>query len=101
VLLLLVDVQWKIIAGSVVCCRCRADEETPDADGRTTLSSMVEMSELMRHEKESRSFVHPGDAQISLSAHTPLYLPGSIVHVVRNHPQSGRSVIMSVLMQLT
>jgi hypothetical protein len=81
--------QWKIIGSSVMCCRCSSDD-AGDAGGREALSSTVEMSELMRHEKEARSFVHPGDAQISLSAHTPLYLPGTIIHVVRNHPPAGR-----------
>ncbi|MEQ2216029.1 hypothetical protein XENOCAPTIV_009676, partial [Xenoophorus captivus] len=34
----------------------------------------------------SRLWLHPSDLSIALSASTPLYPPGRIVHVVHNHP---------------
>ena len=37
-------------------------------------------------------FVHPRDHRIPLSSHLPLYLPGKIIHVVRNHPPGAEYV---------
>jgi len=65
---------------SVMCCQ-------GDDDVTTTLSADEIADMMSRYESEtSTSFVHPRDAQISLSKHAPLCLPGNIIHVVRNHP---------------
>lgn len=34
----------------------------------------------------TRLWTHPSDLTIALSASTPLYPPGRIIHVVHNHP---------------
>lgn len=33
--------------------------------------------------------IHPNDESISLTVHTPLFPPGSIIHLVRNHPNQA------------
>ncbi|KAH9404741.1 hypothetical protein TYRP_000572 [Tyrophagus putrescentiae] len=33
--------------------------------------------------------IHPNDESISLTVHTPLFLPGSIIHLVRHHPNQA------------
>ena len=44
--------------------------------------------EEIRSELEKRDInAHPSDSDITLSAHTPLFPPGKIIHVVRNHPK--------------
>jgi sn1-specific diacylglycerol lipase len=75
--------QWKIIMSSILCC---------GGDDEGLVSSMsgkaeMEMYELMKQEKEDRYFLHPSDSQIALTSHTPLFPPGKIIHIVRNHPK--------------
>lgn len=67
----------------MLCCCKDSVEDLP-------CTPAIEMSELMKQEKESRNFFHPSDTQIALSAHTPLFLPGKILHIVRNHNSSAR-----------
>lgn len=76
--------KWKIIGGSMMCC-C-PDEKVVSEDSTV----MIETQKLMKQEKESRSFTHPTDSQIALTTHTPLYPPGKIIHIVRNHPKTTR-----------
>lgn len=72
--------QWKIIASTMCCC---GDSDAPIDPG------MLEIYEQMKAEKDSRNFLHPSDSQIALTTHTPLYLPGKIIHIVRNHPKGS------------
>src|SRR6218665_846091 len=81
--------QWKIITSSMLCCCKEKHKNQP-------CTSTIQMSQLMKQEKESRNFFHPADAQIALSTHTPLYLPGRILHIVRNHNRQSRLVLMIV-----
>ena len=63
-----------------MCCGCHGDD-----DAATWLTA----NEMLRHDatgETSASFVHPRDSHIPLSSHAPLFLPGKIIHVVRNHP---------------
>ena len=50
------------------------------------MNEAVETYDTMQKDKEYRNFQHPTDSQIALTTHTPLYIPGRIIHVVRNHP---------------
>ena len=39
--------------------------------------------------KKHHLSVHPNDDSISLTVHSPLYPPGSVIHLVRSHPNDG------------
>ena len=68
--------QWKIILGSMACCGKR----------NLSMNEAVETYDMMQKDKEFRNFQHPTDSQIALTTHTPLHIPGRIIHIVRNHP---------------
>jgi hypothetical protein len=53
--------------------KCIPKSELPEEVEVTTLAS-------------TRLWTHPSDLTIALSASTPLYPPGRIIHVVHNHP---------------
>ena len=58
----------------MLCCgKQDADAVSGEAPGET-------------YDKDARVFQHPTDSQIALTTHTPLFLPGRIIHIVRNHP---------------
>ncbi|XP_052006473.1 diacylglycerol lipase-alpha isoform X1 [Xyrauchen texanus] len=67
--------KWRIIAGGT---KCIPKSELPLDDG-PPLSQGVTPS-------NSRLWLHPSDLSIALSASTPLYPPGRVIHVVHNHP---------------
>ncbi|XP_051561602.1 diacylglycerol lipase-alpha-like isoform X2 [Myxocyprinus asiaticus] len=67
--------KWRIIAGGT---KCIPKSELPMDDG-PPLSQGVTPS-------NSRLCLHPSDLSIALSASTPLYPPGRVIHVVHNHP---------------
>ncbi|XP_077144058.1 diacylglycerol lipase-alpha [Ranitomeya variabilis] len=62
--------KWRIILGGT---RCIPKSELPDDCEGITVPS-------------NRLWTHPSDLTIALSASTPLYPPGRIIHVVHNHP---------------
>uniref|UniRef100_A0A7N9DBF2 sn-1-specific diacylglycerol lipase n=1 Tax=Macaca fascicularis TaxID=9541 RepID=A0A7N9DBF2_MACFA len=62
--------KWRIIVGAT---KCIPKSELPEEVEVTTLAS-------------TRLWTHPSDLTIALSASTPLYPPGRIIHVVHNHP---------------
>ena len=62
--------QWRISVGAT---KCIPKSELPEEVEVTTLAS-------------TRLWTHPSDLTIALSASTPLYPPGRIIHVVHNHP---------------
>ncbi|CAH1799397.1 unnamed protein product [Owenia fusiformis] len=71
------DPKWKTIFGTMLCCG-------PDPE-----PSILQMCEYQK-EKEKRMAefsLHPSDSQIALTTHTPLFPPGRIIHIVRNHPK--------------
>lgn len=49
---------------------------------KSELPEEVEVTALA----STRLWTHPSDLTIALSASTPLYPPGRIIHVVHNHP---------------
>ncbi len=55
-------------------------------------SEAVETYDAMQKDKDERTFQHPTDSQIALTTHTPLFIPGRIIHVVRNHPPGSELV---------
>ncbi|KAM4617535.1 diacylglycerol lipase-alpha isoform 1-T2 [Discoglossus pictus] len=62
--------KWRIILGGT---KCIPKSELPDESEGVTIPS-------------NRLWTHPSDLTIALSASTPLYPPGRIIHVVHNHP---------------
>uniref|UniRef100_A0A4W5L9D9 Diacylglycerol lipase-alpha n=1 Tax=Hucho hucho TaxID=62062 RepID=A0A4W5L9D9_9TELE len=67
--------KWRIIAGGT---KCIPKSELPMDDGPQPQAAPVPPS--------SRLWLHPSDLSIALSASTPLYPPGKVIHVVHNHP---------------
>uniref|UniRef100_G3PSJ3 Diacylglycerol lipase-alpha n=1 Tax=Gasterosteus aculeatus aculeatus TaxID=481459 RepID=G3PSJ3_GASAC len=67
--------KWRIIAGGT---KCIPKSELPvEADDPQSQPAAP---------PSSRMWLHPSDLSIALSASTPLYPPGRIIHVVHNHP---------------
>ncbi|XP_048118549.1 diacylglycerol lipase-alpha isoform X1 [Alosa alosa] len=67
--------KWRIIAGGTKCIpksEFPSEEDGPQPQGSAPPSS--------------RLWLHPSDLSIALSASTPLYPPGRVIHVVHNHP---------------
>ncbi|XP_064490017.1 diacylglycerol lipase-alpha-like isoform X2 [Ornithodoros turicata] len=75
------DPKWKIILGGVLCC-CPAASE--DGEGGGSINGGCQQ----HAERDVTS--HPSDATIALTAHQPLYPPGRILHIVRNHPTNQK-----------
>ena len=69
------SLQWRIIAGGT---KCIPKSELPVEDDDPQSQPAAPPS--------SRLWLHPSDLSIALSASTPLYPPGRIIHVVHNHP---------------
>ncbi|XP_010888803.2 sn1-specific diacylglycerol lipase alpha [Esox lucius] len=67
--------KWRIIAGGT---KCIPKSELPIDDGPEAPAAPAPPS--------ARLWLHPSDLSIALSASTPLYLPGKVIHVVHNHP---------------
>ncbi|XP_036065990.1 diacylglycerol lipase-alpha isoform X4 [Oryzias melastigma] len=65
--------KWRIIAGGT---KCIPKSELPVEDDDPQPAPPP----------NSRLWLHPSDLSIALSASTPLYPPGKIIHVVHNHP---------------
>ncbi|CAG2189019.1 DAGL [Mytilus edulis] len=69
--------KWKIIMKGICCGSSETDKMN---------------LEQVRNEIEERDLhAHPSDDDITLVAHTPLYPPGKIIHVVRSHPKNNGS----------
>ncbi|KAG1699836.1 Sn1-specific diacylglycerol lipase alpha [Nymphon striatum] len=66
------DPKWKVIASSVMCC-------CPDTSTDPIWNNMN-----ILHNRDAST--HPSDSSIALTVHQPLYPPGRIIHIVRNHP---------------
>ncbi|XP_015928278.1 diacylglycerol lipase-alpha isoform X2 [Parasteatoda tepidariorum] len=71
------DPKWKIIMGGVLCC-C---PEEPKFSEEASISAARDVS------------THPSDASIALTVHQPLYPPGKIIHIVRNHPKKEEKIV--------
>ncbi|KAG7483434.1 sn1-specific diacylglycerol lipase alpha isoform X1 [Solea senegalensis] len=67
--------KWRIIAGGTKCIpksELPVEDEDPQAQPAAPANSCL--------------WLHPSDLSIALSASTPLYPPGRVIHVVHNHP---------------
>ncbi|XP_058485222.1 diacylglycerol lipase-alpha isoform X1 [Solea solea] len=67
--------KWRIIAGGTKCIpksELPVEVEDPQAQPAAPANSCL--------------WLHPSDLSIALSASTPLYPPGRVIHVVHNHP---------------
>lgn len=88
------DPKWKILASSMLCCGQRKD--TASKMTNSPVVSIEEGAGGVSKDVPSTAGVltkHPSDTNISLSTHQPLYPPGRIIHIVRQHPKSSdRSV---------
>ena len=71
--------QWQIIT-KALCC------------GTGSASKMT--YENVREDIERNVTAHPSDEQIGLTAHKPMYPPGRIILVVRNHPQKKKYICL-------
>ncbi|XP_056463042.1 diacylglycerol lipase-alpha isoform X2 [Gadus chalcogrammus] len=67
--------KWRIIAGGT---KCIPKSELPVEEDVVQVQPAAPPN--------SRLWLHPSDLSIALSASTPLYPPGRIIHVVHNHP---------------
>ncbi|XP_030650334.1 sn1-specific diacylglycerol lipase alpha [Chanos chanos] len=67
--------KWRIIAGGT---KCIPKSELPVEDDTQSATGVPPSN--------SRLWLHPSDLSIALSASTPLYPPGRVIHVVHNHP---------------
>ncbi|RWS28188.1 sn1-specific diacylglycerol lipase alpha-like isoform X6, partial [Leptotrombidium deliense] len=76
------DPKWKIISSSVFCC-C-PPKETEDIVDTQSVTEVVTNSS-----KDLSS--NPNDTSIAMTVHQPLYPPGKVIHIIRNHPEiNGR-----------
>ncbi|CAH0548856.1 unnamed protein product [Brassicogethes aeneus] len=84
-----VDPKWKTIACSIVCCGCSQPTSAVEMS-----TGEREVCEYMRSKEHARCVgIHPSDSSIALTSHQPLYPPGRIVHVVRQHPTTGQQAL--------
>lgn len=91
------DPKWKILGSSMLCCGRRKDNTTT----KMSASPVVSIEDGGGGSKDVPSTAttapitatpltkHPSDTNVSLSTHQPLYPPGRIVHIVRQHPKTS------------
>ncbi|CAG2106899.1 unnamed protein product [Medioppia subpectinata] len=76
--------KWNVIGGGALCCcphSCRDTKHTINCEDVSDLNSIRELSS------------HPIDDSIALTVHPPLYPPGRIIHLVRNHPKKSENFV--------
>ncbi|XP_049824553.1 diacylglycerol lipase-alpha isoform X3 [Aethina tumida] len=84
-----VDPKWKTITCSIICCGCSQPTSAVEMS-----TGERDVSEYMRSKEHARCVgIHPSDSSIALTTHQPLYPPGRIVHVVRQHPTTGQQAL--------
>ncbi|XP_015785894.1 sn1-specific diacylglycerol lipase alpha isoform X2 [Tetranychus urticae] len=85
------DPKWKTIGLSFCCCTI-----DPETDSLNSKESDIEFGSKQESLKldtlsitagEKELSAHPDDSSIALTVHQPLYPPGKIIHIVRNHPK--------------
>ncbi|XP_070577042.1 diacylglycerol lipase-alpha-like [Ptychodera flava] len=74
------DPKWLIISGGIFCCCKIRDVNMQPSTGTEDFSPSPTRVDVA---------AHPSDLSIMLSTHVPLYPPGKIIHVVRNHPKGS------------
>ncbi|XP_078000064.1 diacylglycerol lipase-alpha-like [Glandiceps talaboti] len=73
------DPKWLIISGGLFCCCNIRDVNMQPSTGQEDFSPSPTRVDVA---------AHPSDLSILLSTHVPLYPPGKIMHIVRNHPNN-------------
>lgn len=80
--MLLCMFQWKTITCSLMCCGCVSmPTSAANLEAEGSISEYQKDKDLAR----SQTMV-PSDTNIALTLHRPLYPPGKIMHIVRQHP---------------
>ena len=73
--------QWKTLAGSMLCCTGSRTEWTAE-EVEAQLSPRA-----VKNKNLPDLNIHPWDSTVNLSVHQPLYPPGKIIHIVRYYPK--------------
>ena len=73
--------QWKTLAGSMLCCTGSRREWTAE-EVEAQLSPRA-----VKNKNLPDLNIHPWDSTVNLSVHQPLYPPGKIIHIVRYYPK--------------
>lgn len=79
--------KWSVILKS--CCLSSKDITIEDYVKRFDMKDFEKNSQLTDEEEFKKLSIHPNDASVSLTVHTPLYPPGSIIQLVRTHPSKS------------
>ncbi|KFM77720.1 Sn1-specific diacylglycerol lipase alpha, partial [Stegodyphus mimosarum] len=66
--------------GGVFCC-CPDELKLDTSDGFADKINFRDVA------------THPSDSSIALTVHQPLYPPGKIIHIVRNHPKKEEKIV--------
>lgn len=83
------DPKWEILGSSMLCCGRRKDNSKlpspvvsiEEGGGSKDVPSSSTTAAVLTK--------HPSDTNVSLSTHQPLYPPGRIIHIVRQHPKTS------------
>ena len=79
--------KWGIIFKG--CCMGRKDLSMDEFVREFKMELSEEVDEVTQTDEFKKLSIHPNDESISLTVHTPLFPPGSIIHLVRNHPNKS------------
>lgn len=84
--------KWAIIAKS--CCFGKKQLSTEEFAREFHMDlGNGDTSNVITTDEFKNLSIHPNDASISLTVHTPLYPPGSIIQLVRMHPKKSEKII--------
>lgn len=87
-------VQWKILGASMMCCgRQKVLSALPNSPvvsiEEAGAAGSTNNSACSKDVPSAPMKKMPSETNISLSTHQPLYPPGRIIHIVRQHPKSA------------
>ncbi|XP_026474659.1 sn1-specific diacylglycerol lipase alpha-like [Ctenocephalides felis] len=80
-----VDPKWKTIACATMCCCCTSCAPQPTSVSRMRSDDNTIDDYKLEKVSARCNSAHPNDSSIALTLHRPLYPPGKIIHIVRNH----------------
>ena len=93
------DPKWKILGSSLLCCGRRKDSSKMSASPVVSIEDGGGVGGSKDVPSSTAAPVltkHPSDTNISLSTHQPLYPPGRIIHIVRQHPKMSERQVCFV-----
>ncbi|KAI1301229.1 Diacylglycerol lipase-alpha [Halotydeus destructor] len=83
------DPKWKVISEHLRCCCHSVSRQQSVAErNRSDKIGHSDIMDFVARKREKELSAHPQDDNIALTVHQPLYPPGKIVHIVRNHAPS-------------